>query len=133
MSSMSSVHSAVCPYRLQEPEYFCFCFYLAAGVSVLSGFKTPDGRFTLALSGSPAFRGSDPFTGLLPIQLCGLNTGGVRFWQHLWAFCSFLIAYTDLPRKPLIHNLLLVPLVIPGYIITLAWIADPWAGQPWYL
>lgn len=82
------------------------------------GFKTPDGRFTLAylvqLLGDPSFYRVIANTIIV-------NTGGTLLAASLGILFAFLIAYTDLPCKPLIHNLLLVPLVIPGYIITLAW------------
>lgn len=119
MSSMSSVRSR----RLSIPAagagillFFVFTWPLVYLFS--DGFKTPDGRFTLAylvqLLGDPSFYRVIANTIIV-------NTGGTLLAASLGILFAFLIAYTDLPCKPLIHNLLLVPLVIPGYIITLAW------------
>lgn len=119
MSSMSSVRSR----RLSMPAvvagillFFVFTWPLVYLFS--DGFKTPDGRFTLAylvqLLGDPSFYRVIANTIIV-------NTGGTLLAASLGILFAFLIAYTDLPCKPLIHNLLLVPLVIPGYIITLAW------------
>ena len=119
MSSMSSVRSR----RLSIPAagagillFFVFTWPLVYLFS--DGFKTPDGRFTLAylvqLLGDPSFYRVIANTIIV-------NTGGTLLAASLGILFAFPIAYTDLPCKPLIHNLLLVPLVIPGYIITLAW------------
>ena len=119
MSSMSSVRSR----RLSIPAagagillFFVFTWPLVYLFS--DGFKTPDGRFTLAylvqLLGDPSFY-------RVIAKTIIVNTGGTLLAASLGILFAFLIAYTDLPCKPLIHNLLLVPLVIPGYIITLAW------------
>ena len=119
MSSMSSVRSR----RLSIPAagagillFFVFTWPLVYLFS--DGFKTPDGRFTLAylvqLLGDPSFYRVIANTIIV-------NTGGTLLAASLGILFAFLIAYTDLPCKPLIHNLRLVPLVIPGYIITLAW------------
>ena len=119
MSSMSSVRSR----RLSIPAagagillFFVFTWPLVYLFS--DGFKTPDGRFTLAylvqLLGDPSFYRVIANTIIV-------NTGGTLLAASLGILFAFLIAYTDLPCKPLIHNLLLGPLVIPGYIITLAW------------
>ena len=119
MSSMSSVRSRRLSIPAAGAGIFLFFVFTWPLVYLFSdGFKTPDGRFTLAylvqLLGDPSFYRVIANTIIV-------NTGGTLLAASLGILFAFLIAYTDLPCKPLIHNLLLVPLVIPGYIITLAW------------
>lgn len=131
MSSLSAVHSH---RRLYIPAagagiilFFVFTWpliYLFA-----DGFKTPDGRFTLEhllqLLGDTTFH-------KVIFNTIIVNTGGTLLAAALGILFAFLVAYTDLPCKRLIHYLLLVPLVIPGYIITLAWMQTLGQGSLLY-
>ncbi len=50
-----------------------------------------------------------------------INTGSTLL-SALFGICfAYVMAYTDIPFKKIIHTLLLLPLVIPSYIMTLAW------------
>ena len=50
-----------------------------------------------------------------------INTGSTLL-SALFGICfAYVMASTDIPFKKIIHTLLLLPLVIPSYIMTLAW------------
>lgn len=77
-----------------------------------------DGGFSLEhfreLAGDGSF-GKVIFNSLL------INTGATLLSAALGICFAYVMAYTDIPLKKMIHTLLLLPLVIPSYIVTLAW------------
>ncbi|MEY8387577.1 iron ABC transporter permease [Oscillospiraceae bacterium 38-13] len=50
-----------------------------------------------------------------------INLLSSLFASLIGVIMAYFVAYADIRRKKLIHYALLLPLIIPGYIITLAW------------
>lgn len=50
-----------------------------------------------------------------------INLFSSLFASLIGVIMAYFVAYADIRRKKLIHYALLLPLIIPGYIITLAW------------
>lgn len=50
-----------------------------------------------------------------------INTGATILTATIGVIAAYIMAYTDIPFKKYLHTLLLLPLVIPSYIVTLAW------------
>lgn len=50
-----------------------------------------------------------------------INVMSSLFASILGVVLAYIMAYSDIRHKKAIHDILLLPLIIPGYIITLAW------------
>lgn len=50
------------------------------------------------------------------INCCSMVSAGI-----VGVFLAYIMAYTDIAFKNILHKLLLIPLFIPSYIVTLAW------------
>ncbi|HBH92959.1 MAG TPA: hypothetical protein DDX70_07185, partial [Bacteroides sp.] len=52
----------------------------------------------------------------LLINICSMVLAGI-----VGVLLAYVMAYTDIAFKNILHKLLLIPLFIPSYIVTLAW------------
>ena len=81
-------------------------------------FLNPDGGFTLAIFTQVL---TDPGFGKVILNSVFINSCATLLTTAFGVCFAYIMAYTDLPFKKIIHTLLLLPLVIPSYIVTLAW------------
>lgn len=92
-------------------------FFLPIFNVVLMAFQK-DGHFSLSLFGE-LFR--DPKMLHVIWDTLYINFLSSFFASVLGVSAAYVMAYTDIGGKRAVHGALLLPLIIPGYIITLAW------------
>lgn len=63
----------------------------------------------------------DASFGRVVINSLLINAGATIAAAVIGVAAAYIMAYTDIPFKEYLHTLLLLPLVIPSYIVTLAW------------
>ena len=71
-------------------------------------------RYFMEVLSEPGF--AKVITNTLFINCCSMVSAGI-----IGVFLAYIMAYTDIAFKNILHKLLLVPLFIPSYIVTLAW------------
>lgn len=101
-------------------------FFLPIFNVVLMAFQ-PDGSFSLSLFGELL---TDPKMLRVIWDTLYINVLSSFFASVIGVVMAYVMAYTDIRGKKLVHYALLLPLVIPGYIITLGWMQFFAPGGP---
>jgi len=97
---------------------FVFSLFFLPLFNVAAMAFTPEGSFSLSL-----FRKllTDPKMHKVIWDTMYINILSSFFAAVIGVLMAYIMAYTDIRAKRFIQPLLLLPLVIPGYILTLAW------------